>query len=123
MLSKALSIKIGCYASQWLENVDIQTYAKFDQNIPCGSRVISIFMTDRQTHIVIKWTPVGRGIVFDVKSILFPVFTLSCELRLSENHTLKDYEMSGELYSQKSVWINHSNERNLYISIHSVVHV
>ena len=33
------------------------------------------------------------------------------ELRLSENHTVTEYEMSGEPYSQKSGWINHSNER------------
>ena len=65
----------------------------------------------------------GRGTVFYIKSILFPVFTLSGKLPLSTNHTLTEYEMSGEPYSQKSIWMNHSNERNLYISIHSVVHV
>ena len=27
-------------------------YAKFDPNIPCGSRVMNIFPTDGQTHIV-----------------------------------------------------------------------
>ena len=31
------------HACQWLDNVDIHAYAKFDQNIPCGSRVMSIF--------------------------------------------------------------------------------
>ena len=31
MLSKASSIEQGCYACQWLDNVDIYTYAKFDQ--------------------------------------------------------------------------------------------
>ena len=30
-----------------------------------------------------------------------------CELRLSGNHTVTEYEMSGEPYSQKSVWIKH----------------
>ena len=33
------------------------------------------------------------------------------ELRLSGNHTVTEYEMSGDPYSQKSGWINHSNER------------
>ena len=33
------------------------------------------------------------------------------ELRLSWNHTVTEYEMSGEPYSQKSGWINHLNER------------
>ena len=32
-------------------------------------------------------------------------------LRLSGNHTVKEYEMSGEPYSQKGGWIIHSNER------------
>ena len=43
MLSKPSSIKKGCYTCQWLDNVDIHLYAKFEQNIPCGSRVMSIF--------------------------------------------------------------------------------
>ena len=58
MLSKASSIKKVCYACQWLDNVDMHTYANFDQNIPCGSRVMSIFtnwyLTDGQIHTVIK---------------------------------------------------------------------
>ena len=33
------------------------------------------------------------------------------ELRLSGNHTVMEYEMSGEPYSQRSGWIIHSNER------------
>ena len=33
------------------------------------------------------------------------------ELRLSGNHIVTEYEMSGEPYSQKSGWIQHSNER------------
>ena len=32
------------------------------------------------------------------------------ELRLSGNHTVTEYDMSGEPYSQKSGWISHSNE-------------
>ena len=36
-------IKKGGFACQWLENVDMHMYANFDQNIPCGSRVINIF--------------------------------------------------------------------------------
>ena len=35
---------------------------------------------------------------------------LTGEFRLSGNHTLTQYEMSGEPYSQKSGWIKHSNE-------------
>ena len=31
------------------------------------------------------------------------------KLRLSGNHTVTEYEMSGEPYSQKSGWIIHSN--------------
>ena len=30
-------------ACQWLDNVDMLTYATFDQNITCGSRVMGIF--------------------------------------------------------------------------------
>ena len=33
------------------------------------------------------------------------------ELRLSGNHTVTEYEISGEPYSQKSGWIKHTNER------------
>ena len=33
------------------------------------------------------------------------------ELRLSGNRTVMEHEMSREPYSQKSGWINHSNER------------
>ena len=37
------------------------------------------------------------------------------ELRLSGNHTVTEYEMSGDLYSQKSGWIKHSNERTFQV--------
>ena len=33
----------GCVTCQWLGNVDMRIYAKFDQYIPCGPRVMSIF--------------------------------------------------------------------------------
>ena len=33
------------------------------------------------------------------------------ELRLSGNHTVTEYEMSGKSYSQKSGLENHTNER------------
>ena len=53
MLSKASSIKKSCYAYQSLDNVDMYKLAKVHQNIPCGSRVISIFAncgrTDERT--------------------------------------------------------------------------
>ena len=53
-LSKPSSIKKGDFACQWLENVDMHMYAKYDQNIPCGSRVINIHqltMDDRDRNI------------------------------------------------------------------------
>ena len=46
MLSKARSVKKGCYTCQWLDNSDMHLYAKFDQNIPCCSRVMSILLAD-----------------------------------------------------------------------------
>ena len=36
-------MKKGCYACQSLDNVEMYKYTKFYQNIPCGSRVISVF--------------------------------------------------------------------------------
>ena len=37
------------FANHWLiDNVKINNYAKFDLNIPCGSRVISIFIYSAQ---------------------------------------------------------------------------
>ena len=50
MLSKASVIKKGVYAYQWLVNVDTHVYAKFDQNLPCGSRVVSIFIYQTDSH-------------------------------------------------------------------------
>ena len=42
---------------------------------------------------------------------------ISGELRLSGNHTVTEYEKSGESYNQKSAWINHSNERIFQVMI------
>ena len=42
---------------------------------------------------------------------LLDFYNFSGELCLSGNHTVTEYEMSGEPYSQKSGWIIHSNER------------
>ena len=46
-------ILVVYYAWQSIDNIDIYKYANFYQNIPCCSRVISIFAnwrrTDRQT--------------------------------------------------------------------------
>ena len=55
LLSKPSSIRKGCYPYQWLDNGDMHLLAKFDQNIPCGSSVMSIYSLteDGQTHIVI----------------------------------------------------------------------
>ena len=36
---------------------------------------------------------------------------LTGKLRLCGNHTVTEYEMSGELYSQNRGWINHSDEQ------------
>ena len=63
MLSKGLHKK-GCYICQLLDNVDMHMYAKFDQNIPCGSRVTSILTitangrTDGITERLLR-TPAG----------------------------------------------------------------
>ena len=36
-----------CYfAYQWLKNVKTNKYAKFDNNLPCGPRVMSILLID-----------------------------------------------------------------------------
>ena len=59
MLGKALSIKESCCACQILDNVKIHTYAKFNQNILCVLKVISIYTNgmdrcmDGQTHSMI----------------------------------------------------------------------
>ena len=42
-LAGLMPIKKCCYTCQWLDNADMHKYAKVDQNIPCGSRVMSIF--------------------------------------------------------------------------------
>ena len=43
--------------------------------------------------------------------VQFTSCSLTGELRLSGNHTVSEYEMSGEPYSKKSGWIKNSNER------------
>ena len=47
------SKKKSCNACQLFDKVDLHTYAQFDQNLPCGSIVMSIFTnclrTDAQT--------------------------------------------------------------------------
>ena len=50
VLSKPLSIKKGCYTCQWLDNVDMHSYAKFDQNISCVSSVMSIYSLTEDGH-------------------------------------------------------------------------
>ena len=50
---KNLALTKGCYACQWLDNVDMHMYAKFDQNILCGWRVIPI------VGLVSVYTPVS----------------------------------------------------------------
>ena len=40
----------GCYASQWLDNDGMHTYAHFDQNIPVMSIFTNWLWTDRQTN-------------------------------------------------------------------------
>ena len=48
-LSNHSYIKKCCYTVQWFENVGMHLYAKFDQNIPCCSKVMSIFTYWPQT--------------------------------------------------------------------------
>ena len=50
VLSKPSSIKKGGFTCQWLGNVDMHIFAKYDQNMikndqntPCGSRAMNIF--------------------------------------------------------------------------------
>ena len=45
------------------------------------------------------------------------------ELRLSRTHTLTEYEMSGEPYSQESGLINHSNVQIFQVMTPSVRHI
>ena len=42
---------MGSYACQWLGNVNMHIYAKFDKNIPCSSRVMSIFTDYGRTDL------------------------------------------------------------------------
>ena len=48
MLIKPSPVKKGGYACQWLRDVDMHVYAKFDQNILCGAIVMSILLTDHR---------------------------------------------------------------------------
>ena len=45
------------------------------------------------------------------------------KLGLGGNHTVIEYEMSGKPYSQKSEWINHSNEPIFQVMTPSVLHI
>ena len=70
MLRKASSFTKDCDSCQWLANVDMYKYPKFNQNIPCGSRVMSIFtnLTDGQTHTVIiagRHSSVGSDVAWE----------------------------------------------------------
>ena len=47
---KASSVKKCRYACQSLDNVDMYKHAKFHQNIPYGSIVISIFANCKRTY-------------------------------------------------------------------------
>ena len=51
----------------------------------------------------------SSGVHFEIE--IFGKGLTTGELHLSGNHTVTEYEMSGEPYSHKSGWINHSNER------------
>ena len=58
MLSKPSSMKKGYYPCQWLDNDDMHFYAIWNQNMPFGSRVMSICTNwlqtgGGQTHIVV----------------------------------------------------------------------
>ena len=63
-------------------------------------------------YFYIYWSDtslLSRGVNFEIE--MFGKGLTSGELHLSGNHTVTEYEISGEPYSQKSGWINHSNER------------
>ena len=69
------------HASPLIDNVDMYKYAKFYQNIPCGSRVISVFancrLTDGRTHtVIITLEPLG---LFGSKFVYLCILTLSSE--------------------------------------------
>ena len=57
-LSKASFIKKGFYACQSLDNVEMYKYTKFYQDIPCGSRVISVFANCSLTGFGRTHTPI-----------------------------------------------------------------
>ena len=62
-----------------------------------------------------KTTEIDKAWIANILKINAPRHEMVCatgELCLSGNHTVTEYEMSGEPHSQKkSGWINHSNER------------
>ena len=71
--AKPCPSKKDCYAYQCLDNVDIHTYVKFDQNIPCASRVMSIPIncnldgrtdshSDYSAQIILQLKPVLGGV-------------------------------------------------------------
>ena len=51
-LGKALAMINDIWQYPGLDHVNINMYAKFDKNIPSGSRVIASF----RTHRLIQWT-------------------------------------------------------------------
>ena len=55
MVSKASFTKRSRYACLWFDNISMNTYASFDQNIPCSyehfNKLLTDGWTDRQTHI------------------------------------------------------------------------
>ena len=59
----------------------MHTYVRFDQNIPCGTRITIIFTNckqiDRQTHTMIKVQTCGRAIRlrFETKAFNFNSFS------------------------------------------------
>ena len=42
MLSEHSSIKTDCYTCQRLDNINMRLYAKCDQNMQCGARIMII---------------------------------------------------------------------------------
>ena len=63
-----------------------------------------------------------RGFIFNFIGGLFTIdssISSVGELSLSENHTVTEYEMSGESHIQKSGWINHSNDRIFQVMAYS----
>ena len=75
-------------------------------NLPIFQPILMILVSKFMVHRALSnKTYLSFGLLSPLKEYF------TGELRLSGKHTVTEYEMSGEPYSQKSGWIIHSNER------------